>query len=71
MLRSHRQPSSLTSISVCDQVIRKSSVATILVTNLETLVTFLFRNVDLGIVVISVLQNTHGATLGKETGMFE
>ena len=35
---SHRQPSPLTSISVCDQVISKSSVATILVTNLETLV---------------------------------
>ena len=36
---SHRQPSSLTSIiSVCDEVISKSSVATILVTNLETLV---------------------------------
>ena len=35
---SHRQPSPLTSISVCDEVISKSSVATILVTNLETLV---------------------------------
>ena len=34
---SHRQPSPLTSISVCDEVISKSSVATILVTNLETL----------------------------------
>ena len=35
---SHRQPSPLTSISVCDEVISKSSVATILVTNLGTLV---------------------------------
>ena len=35
---SHRQPSPLTSISVCDEVISKSSVATILATNLETLV---------------------------------
>ena len=35
---SHRQPSPLTSISVCDEVISKSSVATILVINLETLV---------------------------------
>ena len=35
---SHRQPSPLTSISVCDEVISNSSVATILVTNLETLV---------------------------------
>ena len=35
---SHRQPSPLTSISVCDEVISKSSVATILVTNLQTLV---------------------------------
>ena len=34
---SHRQPSPLTSISVCDEVISNSSVATILVTNLETL----------------------------------
>ena len=35
---SHRQPSPLTSISVCDEVISKSLVATILATNLETLV---------------------------------
>ena len=35
---SHRQPSPLTSISVCDEVISKSSIATILVTNLGTLV---------------------------------
>ena len=34
---SHRQPSPLMSISVCDEVISKSSVATILVTNLGTL----------------------------------
>ena len=32
---SHRQPSPLASISVCDEVISKSSVATILVTNLQ------------------------------------
>ena len=35
---SHRQPSPLTPISVCDEVISKSSVATILDTNLGTLV---------------------------------
>ena len=35
---SHRQPSPLTSISVCDEVISKSSVAATLVTNLGRLV---------------------------------
>ena len=49
---SHRQPSPLTSISVCDEVISKSSVATILVTNLETLVCVSTSpDVNLGITV--------------------
>ena len=73
---SHRQPSPLTSISVCDEVISKSSVATILVTNLGTLpgntsVRFPFPNVDLSITVVSVLQDTRGSTLRKEMGTFE
>ena len=69
---SHRQPSPLTSISVCDEVISKSSVATILVTNLETLVCVSpSPDVNLGITVVSVLQNTRGSTLGKEMGTFE
>ena len=69
---SHRQPSPLTSISVCDEVISKSSVATILVTNLGTLVCVCpFPNVNMGITVVSVLQNTLGSTLGKEMGTFE
>ena len=34
-------------------------------------VIFPFPNVDLGITVVSVLQNTRGSTLGKERGTFE
>ena len=69
---SHRQPSPLTLISVCDEVISKSSVATILVTNLETLVCVSpSPDVNLGITVVSVLQNTRGSTLRKEMGTFE
>ena len=41
--------------------------ATILVKNLEnTCVRFLFPSVDLGITVVSVIQNTRGSTLGRE-----
>ena len=32
---------------------------------------FTFPNVDLGIAVIPVLQNTRGSTLGKERDTFE
>ena len=45
--------------------------ATILVTNLETLVWFSPPQCWFGIAVISVLQNTRGSTLGKERGTFE
>ena len=55
---SHRQPSPLTSISVCDEVISKSSVATILVTNLETLVRFPFPNVKMAAEWVWVLQSS-------------
>ena len=46
---------------------------TIPVTNLETwnLVIFPFPNVDLGITVVSLVQNTRGSTLGKERGKFK
>ena len=37
----------------------------------NTCVLFPFPNVDLGITVVSVLQNTRGSTLGKERGTFE
>ena len=37
----------------------------------NTCVIFPFPSVDLGITVISVLQNTHGLTLGKERGTLE
>ena len=32
---------------------------------------FYFPNVDLGITVVTVLQNTRGSTLGKERGTFD
>ena len=37
----------------------------------NTCVIFPFPNVDLGITVVSVLQNTRGSTLGKERGTLE
>ena len=37
----------------------------------NTCVIFPFPNVDLGITVVSVLQNTRGSALGKEWGTFE
>ena len=37
----------------------------------NTCVHFPFPNVNLGITVVSVLQNTRGSTLGKEMGTFE
>ena len=37
----------------------------------NTCVIFPFPNVDLGITVVSVLQNTRGSTLGKERSTFE
>ena len=48
------------------------TAATILITNLETLVCFIFPsfNLDLGITVDSVL-HMRGSTLGKERGTFE
>ena len=69
---SHRQPSPLTSISVCDEVISNSSVATITRhKSWNTCVRFPFPNVNLGITVVSVLQNRRGSTLGKEISTFE
>ena len=70
---SHRQPSPLMSISVCDEVISKSSVATILVTNLETLVCVSPSPMLIWVLitVVLVLQNTRVSTLGKEMGTFE
>ena len=45
--------------------------AAILVKILETLVAVSpFPNVDLGITVVSVLQNTRGSTLGREKAHF-
>ena len=37
----------------------------------NTCVIFLFPNVDLGITVVSLVQNTRGSTLGKERGKFK
>ena len=69
---SHRQPSPLTSISVCDEVISKSSVEyNTRHKSSNTCMRFPFPNFNLGITVVSVLQNTRGSTLGKEMGSFE
>ena len=70
---SHRQPSPLTAISVCDEVISKSSVATIRVTNLGTLVCVSTSpDVNLGITVSQCSKiHVRGSTVGKEMRTFE